>query len=390
MLRFILLLLVLFVFESCQDTKTEVKGRSLEADEIEAYNIHLEDYDEPRYKWAYMDESGKEVIKASFDQCRDFYEGMAAVNIKGAWGFIDKKGMEVIPCQWKSVLPFQEKLSRVEHFDGRFSFINKAGEIKLKLDYDKVFSFENGLARFQSKEGYGFIDSIGNEIIPAQYYEAYNFTENYAIVKTYQNWQVIDREGNILKELSGDRVYKESEGFIRIKKNSKYYFISTQSWDTLPFGEFENASDFNHGISIVSKDGENHFLYKNGTLKPLDYSLIEYAQSGRWMVKQNEKFGMIDSTGAIVIPIVYDMFYYFEEGICCFQEGDLWGFMDVNGNVIKEAFTPLIWGYKNGYARAIVNQSVMFLNKKGELAFSKRFFEVRDFSDGLARVEIYR
>ena len=391
MRSFILFITLFLLFVSCQEeTKNEVNGRLLDPVETEAYNIHLKDFEEPRYKWAYMNESGEEIIKADFDHCRDFINGLAAVNKKGAWGFIDKNGKNVIPCQWKSVRPFSEGLAVVEHFDEQYSYIDKTGKVLFTFPFTKAFSFYNDLARVQTDKGYGYIDKNGKMIIPDQYYKAFDFEDSYTIVKNYDQWEIIDHKGEVLKSIKCDRIYSESEGIIRYKKDKKYGFLSVKDWAFLPFGEFESATDFKNGSSIVRIAGKNNFLFTDGRLKPLEYSFVEYAGSDRWMVEKDGKFGMIDYKTDIVIPIQYDMFYHFEEGICCYQVDELWGFMDMNGEIIKPPFTTLIWAYKNGYARAIVDQAVVFLNKKGEIAFPRKFYEVRDFNEGLARVEIYR
>ena len=50
-----------------------------------------------RYKTRYINGHGQTVIEPSFDDGIDFFEGLAAVRVRGRWGFIDCSGqLEVI------------------------------------------------------------------------------------------------------------------------------------------------------------------------------------------------------------------------------------------------------------------------------------------------------
>jgi hypothetical protein len=44
-------------------------------------------------KWGFMDRTGRVVVAPAFDDERDFFHGLAAVEMRqGQWGFIDEKG----------------------------------------------------------------------------------------------------------------------------------------------------------------------------------------------------------------------------------------------------------------------------------------------------------
>ena len=48
-------------------------------------------------KYGYIDKSGSFVIPPQFDDCYEYSEGIASVEIDGKSGFIDKQGDFVIP-----------------------------------------------------------------------------------------------------------------------------------------------------------------------------------------------------------------------------------------------------------------------------------------------------
>ncbi len=47
-----------------------------------------------------------------------------------------------------------------------------------------------------------------------------------------------------------------------------------------------------------------------------------------------------------------------------------------------------MWEYKDNMARAIFNGGVGFINSKGQQVIPPLYFEVRDYSEGLARVQV--
>src|SRR5262245_23484700 len=48
-------------------------------------------------KCGFIESSGKTVIPLSFDQCRDFSEDLAPVEINKKWGFVTRAGLLAIP-----------------------------------------------------------------------------------------------------------------------------------------------------------------------------------------------------------------------------------------------------------------------------------------------------
>ena len=62
-------------------------------------------------------------------------------------------------------------LAFVENNEGKYGFVNEVGEEIIPCQYEDVSEFfENGLAAIANEEGkWGFIDGKGKEIIPCQY-----------------------------------------------------------------------------------------------------------------------------------------------------------------------------------------------------------------------------
>ena len=77
----------------------------------------------------------------------------------------------------------------------------------------------------QEKGKWGFIDKIGNMIIPCIYNNVDNFHDGLAKVRKNGKWGFIDRIGNEIIPCIYDSVCYFQEGLARVKKDDKYGFI---------------------------------------------------------------------------------------------------------------------------------------------------------------------
>jgi hypothetical protein len=49
-----------------------------------------------KWKWGFIDRSGKLVVEPQYDYTHGFSEGLAGVKLNGRWRFIDRSGTVLI------------------------------------------------------------------------------------------------------------------------------------------------------------------------------------------------------------------------------------------------------------------------------------------------------
>jgi hypothetical protein len=144
----------------------------------------------PKYKWAFIDKTGKVVIPPVFTVAKDFSDGLAAVgktpilltandddrsqSYDGTWGFIDKSGKDVIPQKLRDCGSFGDQLAPFQTFDQSWGYINRNGEVKIPASFAKADQFSGGLAAVLSKNPsdrgfYGYINTAGVLVISPQF-----------------------------------------------------------------------------------------------------------------------------------------------------------------------------------------------------------------------------
>ena len=75
------------------------------------------------FKYGFIDKTGKVVIPSTYDEVRNFSEGLCEVMEDKKWGFIDKTGKVVVPLIYDEVGHFREGLCWVRK-DKKWGFVD--------------------------------------------------------------------------------------------------------------------------------------------------------------------------------------------------------------------------------------------------------------------------
>ncbi|MCL2838657.1 MAG: WG repeat-containing protein [Oscillospiraceae bacterium] len=212
---------------------------------------------------SFIDKSGNEVIQLNnYNFAGRFSEGLAEVSrVGGMWGFIDTSGNEVIPLIYNLANPFSEGLAAVRHDFVRWSLINTSGNVVAQLNhnYNFVGLFSYGRAGVMRDGRQGFIDRLGNEVIPVVYDSVREFSNGFARVERDGKWGLIDTLGNEVVPPRYDLIQDNhfSEGFAVVGigdiNNRRFGLIDRYGNEVIPV--IYNSIRFSEGVAVVSLDG---------------------------------------------------------------------------------------------------------------------------------------
>ena len=90
-----------------------------------------------------------------------------------------------IPCVYDKVNSFQEGLASVKN-DDKWGFVDTSGQIRIPCVYDEAGGFHEGLASVKIGDKWGFIDTMGQIVIPCEYKIVGYFSRGYAIVSSFE------------------------------------------------------------------------------------------------------------------------------------------------------------------------------------------------------------
>lgn len=141
-------------------------------------------------KYGYIKIDGNILVNPEFDYCKDFSEGLAAVEKDGKYGYIDKYGTLVIDYKFEDAKNFSEEVA-VAKLNDENIVINKQGDILFNIDkkYKAGDSFKGGHLPISVElnifwgHSYGFINKKGTVVVEPQFSNVMSFKNDIAIVE---------------------------------------------------------------------------------------------------------------------------------------------------------------------------------------------------------------
>lgn len=267
-------------------------------------------------------------------------------------------------------------------------YIDTLGNVVIPFDFEVALDFNDGRAQVMQNGKRGFIDGKGNIVIPCLYNEVSSFNHDIARVKKNGKYGFIDRhgyevlpcvysdigsirEGIVLVQYQGLKCYIEPD----FNGHARLIYKETGEFDVLEEGDgYVKKSLFD---SMKQPDGDFH----EGMASIRERTL------GDW----NNLFlyGFIDNEGNEIIPCVYSFVSDFDKGIAVVEKEGKWGAIDKKGNVIIPIkHDGLIGPVGNVYFAKNEGKWKLF-DFDNRLMTSLCYDDVQNFSDGgLAAVKL--
>lgn len=248
-----------------------------------------------------------------------------------------------IPDSSPDVDTMDETLSEEEAYfadyeasDMKFGYINTAGQLAIKDQYDGVREFSEGLAAVNHEGKWGYIDFYGRNVIPHLYRSAFAFKKGIARVQDFdKKYWFIDNKGKVLNQEGFIEAYDCINGMIRVITNNGYNYISLQG-DTLLPAYCDGAKDFNNGLAVVKRFG---------------------------------KYGVINPAGQQILPFEYRK-VYLDDQLLRVQNSNGFTIMTRDGNRITEKTFTSMSAFQNNKAVAKEDGQLFMINSEGAVEFS--------------------
>lgn len=184
---------------------------------------------------------------------------------------------------------------------------------------------------------FGYVDTLGQEVIPLIYDDARNFSNGYAVVGKMDSkgmrYGLIDRTGSLVIPCEWSRIQDMSEGIALSQKGisiDRTYFLIDTLGSVKP-SEYDYCRSFSNGYAVVGK-GVFELDAPDSLKHRKDLSFLDYFVG---------KHGYITPDGTLAIPLHYDDARDFSpDGLAAVaingQYYPKWGFIDKKG----ETFVP--------------------------------------------------
>lgn len=158
--------------------------------------------------------------------------------------------------------------------ESKWGYINTLGDLVIPARYDEASHISEGMAAVNLRGKWGYIDTAGHTVIDFQFKAAWPFSEGVGRVLNFNgSWTLVYRDGrqNTLP-LEIVEVYDASDGLLRFKQNFRTGYLNSE------------------GTIIIAPEYEQGWDFEGGTAR----------------IRLNEKVGLIDTTGQLILPAEYD------------------------------------------------------------------------------------
>lgn len=289
-----------------------------------------------------MSRAGEELVPCAFDDCGVIDEHILWTRKDNTYGIYSSEGEKVQPCKFSSFFIYEGKkkkevslsdfaqLDRRQHPDLYAVVSGKVGTLDSKKFTTKLPCAYDYLSDFATRM------KITNGALT-----------RLAVYRLNGKYGIVNSEGKHIQPMGFDELRKD---------------VSDPSSKELP--DMGSARDLH--IRIGDKWG---ILTANGEqLAEVKFDSVGVFHDGLAVVKAAERYGYIDRSGAIVIPIQWMTAYDFSEGLAALRvDKKHFQFINTAGTVvIKSKKYDSVGRFRNGVCRVVKGGKVKWIDTKGK------------------------
>ena len=326
-----------------------------------------------------LDWDGKTIIACVYDDVDlNKYVGFCSVKRNGLKGLMSKTGEELIPCAFDDFGVINKHFFWTRK-DNTYGIYSSEGEKVQPCKFSSFFIYEGKkkkevslsdfaqLDRRQHPDLYavvsGKVGTLDSKNFTTKLPCAYDYLSDFAPRMKITNGVLTEQRLAVCR-LNGKYGIVNSEGkqiqpmgFDELRKD-----VSDPSSKELP--DMGSARDLH--VRIGDKWG---ILTANGEqLAEVKFDSVGVFHDGLAVVKAAERYGYIDRSGAIVIPIQWMTAYDFSEGLAALRvDKKHFQFINTAGTVvIKSKKYDSVGRFRNGVCRVVKGGKVKWIDTKGK------------------------
>ena len=291
-----------------------------------------------------MSRAGEELVPCAFDDCGVIDEHFLWARGDKTYGIYSSEGEKVQPCKFNSFFIYEGKkkkevslsdfaqLDRRQHPDLYAVVSGKVGTLDSKKFTTKLPCAYDYLSDFAPRM------KITNGVLTEQ---------RLAVCRLNGKYGIVNSEGKQIQPMGFDELRKDEAGSLSKE---------------LP--DMGSARDLHVRIGdkwgVLTAYGEQ--------LAEVKFDSVGVFHDGLAMVKAAERYGYIDRSGAIVIPIQWMAAYDFSEGLAALRvDKKHFQFINTVGTVvIKSKKYDSVGRFRNGICRVVKGGKVKWIDTKGK------------------------
>lgn len=325
------------------------QGEIVSVADFESLNLYKEGLAQAsRFgKIGFVDKNNRVVIPFEYDEATDFEDGRSIVEKRGKVGIIDRTGKLIFDVVFEDIGTYSEGMVFAKK-DSLFGYYDKFGNQLITERFNEAFSFQNGIAQVVFGEYENFVDRLGNLIFPIKYERITKLSPNLFSFQEGDYFGLMNLKSTIIQPPKYDEISTISEGKIAFSLNGKVGYFD------------ENGTQILAPIYDARPNISNFANFTGGYARAIlrnKWGIID--QSGKWVVqasysslgeisdlvafKKELLWGYINLNNKIVVEPTYDEARSFDNEVAIVSFNNRFGILDIHGTIVL----PIIFDYVN-------------------------------------------
>jgi WG containing repeat len=156
----------------------------------------------PSGNFSLIDRAGKEIRPAHFTDALMFdrdNRDLAWAKGPAAWGLLRSDGRWQVEPRYEAVRPLIEGFAAVK-LNNKWGFVDRAGKLVIEPKFDQAYFFEMGHAIVSQAGLFGFIDTKGRWVVEPKFDQVRFLRGNFLSASRGKDWGLADRTGKWIVE----------------------------------------------------------------------------------------------------------------------------------------------------------------------------------------------
>ncbi len=311
-------------------------------------------------------ESG-EILPAEFTDITFQSDGSMIAWKDGQVGLFDENGKMLLPPVYSQITDIGEGYLRLSGEDSMALYNTRQKDV-IQTSYRSIGKFHNELAPFETQSGrWGFLDPHLKEVIPARYSWVSEFSWYQAAVEDENGVRIIDNHGRTPDK---PRVYINEHNQkirLRVATFNDHHGIQDKDGKWLVRPEYDEYREFS-GSAVLLKRDYSWLIYPSENFpagSPV-FDQVGYVSKNRCLVRSRGKYGYLDDTGKIVIPLQYEEGTDMRDNMAAVRKDGFWGFIDKDGGQIQPHIYDHVLPRGDGSYIVYKDTQIGFIDKAGK------------------------
>ena len=363
-------------------------------------------------------------IPLNFENVADIIHGVSKVKLIGKYGLIDSLGKNLIPCLYDDIIIKEKGIAWL--FNGKWGVSDSYTE-KNESSYDEMVEVQDDYIIVKKNGKVGAVDFANKIIIPFKYEQISALSAGILVAKTNSGYVAFNATGELLHKDSYNLIVKLSDRYIKgfhlkgrrseiqpTSMGGKMYgtWVVIDCKEKKVVGKYEDVKILKNDLLIVQKLNSRRSVVGtwgiiNGNtgkvIVPFLYNYISDLDDQNIIVgisikpSQELKYGMIDYSGKLLVPIIYDELvndpnYH----LLMNRTGNLFGVLKLDNTTLLEAtFDWVAPYYHQGLLKVKVNGQFGFIDLLGKWVIPAQYTWTDDYfkngkikvvSDGITKI----